>query len=167
MIQQSANSFSTVTNIRFGSSTLKDFWWNVSNIMLPTISLSPPEINSRAGANVALASDTATFTDLGVEVLIDKNWEAFDMIFSYFLEGLNVDTGTFSHFKKFELWADFVDGEGNIVKKINFHSCRLIDVSGLMMAPNDYEDTIQTMTLTFNCMYFTVEGLEYMGNTEG
>jgi hypothetical protein len=165
-IQQSSNSFSTITNIRFGSNTLKDFWWNVKALTLPTISLTPPEINTRAGANVALSSDTAVYTDLGIEIIMDKDWEMFDMIYSYFLEGLNVDTGKFSHFKKFELWAEFVDGEGNVVKKFNFHSCSVIDFTPPPVDLTDQDDTIHTMDITFNIMYYTVDNLKYINNTE-
>jgi len=165
-IQQSANSFSTITNIRFGSNTVKDLWWNVKAVTLPTIALTPPEINTRAGSNVSLASDTATFTDLSIEVILDKGWETFDMIFSYFLEGLNVETGKFSHFKKFELWLEFVDGEGNVAKKFNFHSCSLLEITLPTIDTTDAEDTLLTLDLTFNVMYYTVENLQYLNNTE-
>ncbi len=156
------NSFSTVTNIRFGSLELKDLWFNVNSMMLPTISLDPPQMNVRAGANVALAPDTATYTDLSLDIIIDKDWEVFDYIYSYFLQGLNVENGKFSHYKRFELWAEIVDGSGKAVKKFNFHSCRLTEFSGLEVLPNDNEDRHQTITLTFNVMFYTVDGLEHL-----
>jgi len=151
------NSYSTVTNIRFGSNELKDVWFNVNNMILPTISLTPPELNTRAGANVAIAADTAIYTDLSFEIIIDKDWEVFDYVYSYFLQGLNVESGKFSHSKKFELWAEIVDGEGKVKKKFNFHSCRLLEFTGFEMAPNSAEDEHHTMTITFNVMYYTVE----------
>jgi len=158
------NSFSTVTNIRFGAAELRDIWFNVNSIVLPTISLMPPEMNSRAGANVHIAPDTAQYTDLALELIIDKNWEVFDEVYSYFLQGLNVDNGKFSHYKKFELWVEIVDGEGNVMKKFNFHSCRLSEFTGFEVLPNDGEDALQTMSLTFNVMYYTVSGLEHLND---
>ena len=165
-VQVSANSFSTVTNIRFGSTTLKDFWWNATSVVLPTISMSPPEFNSRSGANINLAADTAVYTDLMVSLVVDKDWLAYDMIYSYFLEGLNVDTGKFSHFKSFDLWMDILDGEGNPKKKFWFYGCRLTDMSGLIASPDDGEDTIQTLDVTFNVMYYKMDNPKYLLNTE-
>lgn len=160
------NSFSPVTSVRFGAITLKDIWFNVNSMVLPTISLDPPQMNNRSGANVALAPDTTTYTDLTVDVILDKKWEVFDYVYSYFLQGINVENGKFSHYKTFELWAEIVDGEGNRVKKFNFHSCRLSEFTGFEMNPNDAEDTLQTMSLTFNVMYYTVEGLEHLYDEE-
>jgi len=156
------NSFSPVTSVRFGAVELKDIWFNVNSMVLPTISLDPPQMNTRAGANVAIAADTAVYTDLSVEIIIDKNWEVFDYVYSYFLQGLNVENGQFSHYKNFELWAEVVDGEGNRMKKFNFHSCRLMEFTGFEMNPNDPEDAHQTMSLTFNITYYTVDGLEHL-----
>jgi hypothetical protein len=165
-VQISANSFSTVTNIRFGSTTLKDFWWNVTSVVLPTISLAPPEINTRSGANIALAADTAVYSDLAVTLVIDKDWLAYDMIYSYFLEGLNVDTGKFSHFKDFDLWLEVLDGTGNVKKKFWFYSCRITDISGIIASPEDTEDTLQVLDVTFNVMYFKMDRPEYLLKTE-
>jgi len=131
-------------------------------MVLPTISLDPPQMNGRAGANVAIAPDTAMYTELSVEIIIDKEWEVFDYVYSYFLQGLNVENGKFSHFKNFELWAEIVDGEGKVKKKFLFHSCRLTEFTGFEMNPNDPEDTQQTMTISFNVMYYSVKGLEHL-----
>ena len=161
------NSYSTITNIRFGAIELEGIWFNVNSMVLPTISLDPPQMNTRSGANVALAPDTAIYTDLSVEITLDKDWEAFDYVYSYFLQGLNVETGMFSHFKSFELWAEMVDGEGNTVKKFNFHSCRLSEFTGFQGNPNDAEDVHQTMQLTFNVMYYTVDKIEHMYDQPG
>jgi len=156
------NSYSTVSNIRFGAIELKDIWFNVNSMVLPTISLEPPQMNTRAGANIAIAPDTAMYTDLSFEIIIDKDWEVFDYVYSYFLQGLNVETGKFSHYKKFELWAEVVDGEGIVKKKFNFHSCRLTEFTGYQALPNTGEDELQVMTLTFNVMYYTVDKIEHL-----
>ena len=166
-IQVTANSFSTVTNIRFGAKTIPDFWWNCTSVVLPTISLSPPELNTRAGAMVNLAADTATYTDVIFSVVVDKDWLAYDMIYSYFLEGLDVETGKFSHYKKFDIWLEVLDGEGKVKKKFWFYDCRLTDFSGLIASPDDSEDTIQTMDVTFNVMYYKIDNPLYIGKTEG
>jgi len=156
------NSFSPVSSVRFGALDLKDIWFNVNSMTLPTISLDPPQMNGRAGASVALAPDTAVYTDLSIELTIDKEWETFDYIYSYFLQGINVENGKFSHYKRFELWVEFVDGSGEMVKKFNFHSCRLSEFSGLEVLPNSEDDSHQTLSLVFNVMYYTVDGINHL-----
>ena len=85
-IQSSNNSFSTISNITFGSSELKDVWWNVSNIDLPMISLSSPEMSNRAGSAYKGAADTCSYSDLTVTFIMDKDWKTFDEVYSFFLE---------------------------------------------------------------------------------
>jgi len=57
---------------------------------------------------------------------------------------------------------EIVNGEGNKIKKFNFHSCRLTEFTGLEALPNSGEDELQVMSLTFNVEYYTVEGLEHL-----
>jgi len=154
MQQSSNNSHATSTNIRFGALELPDLWWNVHSIEIPTISMDVPRGNSRSGASATMAADVCNFTDLTVELSIDKDWKVYKDVYQYFLEGLNVENAKFSHFKKFELWVEFVDGKGKSQQKFWFHSCRLMDFGGIVVSPNDPEDVTQTLTLTFSVMYY-------------
>jgi len=166
MIQKSNNSFSTVTSIRFGAKELSDFWWNCSDFVMPTVSMSPPEYNTRSGAMIKSAPDTVTYSEIVVSLLMDKDWKAFDMIWSYFLEGLDVTTGKFSHYKKFDLWVEFLDGAGKIIKKFWFYDCMISDISGILVTPSDDQDSIQNFDVTFSCLYFDFDRstMEYLDN---
>lgn len=164
MRQSSNNSFSTSTNIRFGAKEFPHLWWNVHSVEIPSISMDTPRANGRAGAMATMASDTCVFTDLVVELSIDKDWKTYKEVYRYFLEGLNLEKGTFSHFKKFETWVEFVDGKGETQEKFWFHSCRLMDFGGITVTPNDADDTLQTLTMTFSIMYYSHE--ENTGNLE-
>jgi len=154
MRQSSNNSFSTSTNIRFGAVELPELWWNVHSVEIPTISMDTPRANSRAGATATMAADTCNFTELSIELSIDKDWKVYKEVYDYFLEGLNVENAKFSHFKKFELWLEFVNGKGETQQKFWFHSCRLMDFGGIVVAPNDAEDSTQTLTMTFSVLYY-------------
>jgi hypothetical protein len=156
-IQSSNNSFSTISNITFGAEELKDTWWNVSNIDLPTISLSSPEMSNRAGSPYKGASDTCSYSDLTVTFIMDKDWKTFDEVYNFFLEGLDVETGKFTHYKKYDLWANMMNSDGEVVKKFWFYNCRLTDITGLSISPIDFDDTIITFSATFNILYFTYE----------
>lgn len=164
MIQKSSNSLSTVTNIRFGSLEMTDLWWNVNNIVIPSISLSPPEMSVRAGTAAIGAPDTVDYSELSVDLIVDKEWIAFDNAYEYFLNGLDVESGKFSHYKKFDLWAEIVDEMGNTIKKFWFYNCRLTEISGLIVSPTSSEDEIQTFSLSFKVTYFKYEtpGKKYL-----
>jgi len=159
MRQSSNNAIATTTNIRFGSLEFPELWWNVNAIEIPTISLDTPRHNTRAGASSTMAADTCTYTDLNLEIILDKEWKTYDEIYDFFLEGLNVETAKFSHYKKFELWVEFVDGQGQVRKKFLFHSCRLQELGGIIAAPNDDEDTPQVLSLGFSILYYTHDKL--------
>ena len=155
MIQEASNSYSTGTNVRFGAKDIPGVWWNVNALEMPTISMDVPKFNTRAGAAAGIAPDTATYSDFSVEIILDKKWKVYNEVYEYFLEGLNVENAKFSHFKKFELWVEFVDGQGRVHKKFWLHSARLLDFGGLQVVPNDPDDTLQTLTLSFSILYFS------------
>ena len=149
------NSFTTVSNIRFGSAEMMKIWWNVQEINLPSMTFQGPNIGGRAGAQINLASDSVDYGELTLSVILDKDWKVYDEIYDYFLEGLNVETGKFSHYKKFELWVEFVDGKGQVKRRFWFHDCRLSSFDGLLVTTKEDEDSNQVMSLTFDYLYYT------------
>jgi hypothetical protein len=88
---------------------------------------------------------------------MDKDWKAFDEVYTHFLEGLSVETGKFTHYKFFDLWAEMVDINGKSIKKFWFYNCRLTDISGLSISPVDFDDSIITFSVTFEILYYTYE----------
>jgi len=155
MRQPSNNSFSTSTNIRFGSNQMPSLWWNATTVEIPSISLDISKMNSRPGAMSGIGADTCAYSDLGVDLVIDKEWNTYREIYNFFLEGLNVENAKFSTAKVFDLWIEFVDGKGDVVQRFDFHQCRLQEFSGVVATPNDAEDTLQTLTLSFAILYYT------------
>jgi len=147
------NSYSTNTNISFGSKELDDLWLQAQSCSVPGISMSPPKVGGRAGAQISLAADNVTYTDLTIDMQMDKNWETYDIIYKYFLQGLNVEKGTFSNNKKFDLWLDIHIGTGDVVKKFWFYNCRLMDIGEIPLDVSDSDDTINEISLTFQFDY--------------
>jgi len=146
------NSFSTNTNIEFGSNELGDFWLNAVSCSIPGISFSPPEIDGRSGRMITLAADTVTFSDLVITVLLDKDWEMYDILFDTFVEMINVEQGTFKQ-KKFDMWMQIKDGTGKLIKKFDFYGARLIDIGEFDMDVRDNEDSNIEIILTFRFDY--------------
>ena len=145
----SNNSYSTGTAIQFGSADLPSVWVNAQTFSLPTISLSPPKVNSRSGALVNLASDTVEYDDLSVEVILDKDWEVWNNLYGHFLNGLNVEEGTFLKENIFDVWLEFFNGEGKSVKKFMFYKCRLVSFGDISLSTMDTEDELNTLSLGF------------------
>ncbi len=146
------NSYTTQTNIRFGTADMKNLFFNAQTMNLPSIMCEPPQQNTRAGGVQLFASDTVHYDDLNITAILDKNWKVYDDLYEYFLEGLNVETGKFSHFKEFDLWADFYDGKGKVTKRFWFYGCRLTSFGGVELNTTDME-TNNIINLTFKFLY--------------
>lgn len=150
----SENSYSTVSNIQFGSAEFTPVWVNSQTFSLPTISLSPPKMNTRSGALVNLASDTVVYDDLNIDVIMDKEWQVWNSLYSFFLKGLNVEEGTFLKEQPVDVWIEFFNGEGKSVKKFMFYKCRLLSFGDVSLSTMNTEDELNTLNLglTFDYM---------------
>ncbi len=143
------NSYSTESNIIFGSTALQNIWWNAQTFQLPSISLSPPQVNTRAGALINLAGDTVDFGDLSIDLILDKEWRVFDELYAHFVKRLNVETGKFIKYGQFDLWVEFFDGEGNSQKKFWFYNCRMTSFGDLSLTTQGTEDDLNVLNVSF------------------
>ena len=116
------NSFSANTNIEFGSKQMPDVWFNAQSIIIPSMSFSPPKVSGRTGVQINLAPDNVTYTDLVIDVILDKDWVIYDAIYAYFMEMMNVETGRFTP-KTMDIWTDIKNGKGEVVKKFWYYNC--------------------------------------------
>jgi hypothetical protein len=94
-ISQNANSYTTKTNIQFGSNLLTDVWWFAQGFTLPAISMSPPRVNTRSGAMVNLAADTTEYGELGIDAILDKDWKTYTELYEFFIDRLHVESAQF------------------------------------------------------------------------
>ncbi len=151
------NSYSTVSNIQWGSSTLKDQNFNAQSFTLPELMMSPPAINTRAGANVHLAADTVDYSDLSIEVILDKEWVVYTMLYEHFVKRLNVENAQFVKEGTFDMWLMIYDGEGKVVKKFWFYRCRLTNFGSMDFDITTPDDELNTMNLSFVYDYFSYD----------
>ena len=152
------NSFNTVSNFQFGSYELKNLWWNVQSFTIPGIVMNPPRVNTRSGSNVILGADTVDYEDLNLSVIIDKELKVYDTLYHYFLEGLNVEKGTFEKFKMFDLWVQITDGDGKPIKKFNFYNCKLLNFGGMRYDSTTSDDNPNVLELSFGFDYMDYDG---------
>jgi len=159
------NSYSTNTNISFGSKDLDNLWLQAQSCNIPGISLSHPKIGGRAGVGTFLQADNVTYTDLIIDMKMDNKWEIYDILYKFFLDGLNVENGTFKS-KKFDLWLDIHLGDGEVEKKFWYYNCRLMDISEIQLDSTDTEDTIITVSLVFQFDYMDYDNGFFKAKTE-
>lgn len=150
------NAFSTGTNIEFGSNDLGDFWLQAQSCAVPGITLSHPEVGGRSGTQIKLQGDSVTYTELIIDVPMDKEWKVYDIIHDKFLAGLNVEKGTFSP-QQFDMWLDIKTGKGSHVRKFWFYNCRISDIGEMVLNVTDDGDAINALTLTFVFDYMNYE----------
>jgi hypothetical protein len=158
------NSFSTSTNITFGAKELPDVFFNAQSFSLPALSFSPPNVGGRAGAVVKLPSDTVTYDELSISVILDKDWNVYTELYTYFVKHLNVEETTFSD-GKFDIWLEIRDGKGIVKRKFWFYDARVMTIDGIDFDSTDDTDTpiVINITFTFNYMDFdnTFRKLKY------
>jgi len=159
------NSYGTNTNIQFGSNELENFWLNATQCSIPGISFSPPEIDGRTGKMFTLPADNVVFSDLVITVLLDKDWEIFDLIYNTFLNMIDIEKGTFYQ-KKFDMWLQIKDGTGKNVKKFDFYGVRLMDVGEFDMDTRDIDDSNIEIILTFRFDTMDFNNLSKMRNLD-
>ena len=147
------NSYSTVSNISFGSNEMKNLWWNAQTFQLPAITTTGIKINTRAGAMIGLASDTVEYDDLSIDLILDKEWKVYDELYAHFLKRLNVETGEFLKFDQFDLWVELFNGEGHSVKKFWFYNCRLQSFGDMLFNTQTSEDELNVLNMTFSFDY--------------
>ena len=160
------NSYSTSSNIQFGSSEMKDIWWNAQTFQLPAINMTPPKVNTRSGAFVNLASDTVDYDDLTIDIILDKEWKIYDELYAHFLKRLNVETGEFLKEGTFDLWIEFFDGTGKSIKKFWFYRCRLLSFGDMQVTTQTSEDEHNYLSMTFTYDYMDYDN-NFLKEKEG
>ena len=133
----------------FGSDQLPNVWVNAQTFQLPSISLTPPQINSRSGALVGLASDTVDYGDLSMDLILDKEWKVWDDLYRFFIQELDVEKGIFLKQKKLDIWIEYFDGSGKSKKKFFFYNCRLLNFGEVQSSTMDSDDTLNTLNIGF------------------
>ncbi|RLD45400.1 MAG: hypothetical protein DRI86_05660 [Bacteroidetes bacterium] len=157
----SQNSYSTTSNIIFGSDKLPKIWVNAQTFVLPTITLSPPQINNRSGALIALASDVVDYGDLSVDLILDKEWKVWDDLYKFFIQELDVTKGNFLKQKTLDIFIEYFDGSGESRKKFQFYNCRLMTFGEVQSTTTDQEDPLNFLNVTFLFDYMEDMSLQF------
>lgn len=157
------NSWSTTSNIIYGSTAMPGVWFNLQSFQMPGVVMSPPKINGRAGAMVNLSADSVDFTDLSLDVILDKEWEVYTQLYDHYIKRLNVENAEFVKYGKFDLWVEILSGDNTVRKKIWFYDCRLTSFGDTEFNTTDADDTLHTMNIVFCYDYFEFDNMYNSG----
>lgn len=149
-------NYSQNTNFVAGSDKLELLPFYLTDLNIPGITLNTPEAYSR-GIKVNLMSDSLTFNDLSMNVLVDEDFkiyhELLDLIFKY----VNPETGNFSGttFPEFDFWIEINNSKGNKLFKIEYYNCKIISLGDINLDTKD-EGIHYILPLDLRFDYFKV-----------
>jgi len=143
------NSFSTSTNLRWGSNILKDTLYLAQSFNIPGLSFNNPQIGGRGGARGRLGGDTVEFSTLNLDVIIDNEWKVYDEIFENFMKSINTTKATFSNNISFDIWTEIYDIENDkVLRKFWFRNCRVQSIGDVEMDMRDGDDSSISMLIS-------------------
>jgi hypothetical protein len=150
-------NYSLKTNYICGSNTLDLLPFYVTNINIPGLNFSLPEIGGRSGIKLNMSSDSVTFNGLSMEILMDEDYKVYNEIMNIVFSHINVETGTYADFS-FHFWCEVKDDMGKNIMKIDYYDCRIETVGDLTLDSTD-ETTEQTFNMDLKYDYFKISYL--------
>lgn len=143
------NNLAQKTNYIAGSDKLKLAPFYLTNVNLPGLTFSYPEISGRFGSKVFMAGDNIQYNSLSFEMLIDEDFNLYNEFLDKILENINVETGTFAD-NTFDFWIEINNNKGNKIMKFEFYNCRIESLGDIQL---DTQDDITEHTITVEVRY--------------
>lgn len=136
-------NYAQASNYMCGTDALDILPFYVQTLNIPGISFGLPEVGGRSGTMINLASDTAQFSSLSLEILLDEDYQVFKDINGLITDQIDVETGTFNDLY-FDFWTTVTDDMGKPVMKVEYYNCRIESVGDLSL-----DATNETTEITF------------------
>ena len=154
--KQQNNSYAGSTYVQWGSDYLSDIWPSTQTFLIPNITLSHPEIGGRAGARIKRQADSVTFAPLVVDLLLDREFELYNIMYTNYINRLNVLNSQYSE-HPFDLWCSIIGADGEEICKWNFYNCRVEDISEIAVDTMSEDDPLVcTLTIGFDYLDYAL-----------
>ena len=147
-------NFSQSNDFVCGTKELPESIYMIQRVSIPSIDLSPMELNSRAGAKFTVAGDTLTFGTLDLELLLDENYKSYKELYQLLVKHVSLEKGTFGDFQ-FEFWVEGTNSMGNSKIKWEFHNCRFQSFGSVDFSTTD-DLTERTFNISLKFDYYEV-----------
>lgn len=146
------NNLAQRTNWIAGSEKFELVQFYLTSVNIPGISFTLPEIGGRGGARLQLPADTATFSPLSFDMLIDEDFKIYKEFMNIVRKNVSVDNSTFTN-DSFDFWIQLNNSKGNTLMKLEFHGCRLESIGDIDL--NTTDDSLeQTLNVTIKYDYY-------------
>lgn len=143
------NNLAQKTNFTAGSEALQILPFYLTNVNLPGINFSHPEMGGRAGARLNLTGDSITYNPLSFEMLIDEDFNVYHEFMDKIVDTVNPNNGTFAS-QEFDFWIDINNNKGNKIFKVEFYNCRVDSIGDVLF---DTQDDMTEYTVTVDLKY--------------
>lgn len=137
------------TNYIAGSDKLQLLPFYLTNVNIPGINFSHPEIGGRYGSKLNVIGDSITYNSLSFEMLIDEDFLIYHEFTDKIIQSINPEKGTFASIE-FDFWIQINNNKGNKLFKIEFYNCKIESLGDIML---DTQDDITEHTLSVEIKY--------------
>ena len=146
------NNLAQKTNYTAGSNKLNLTPFYLTNVNIPGLNFSYPEIGGRFGTKVFMAGDNIQYNTLSFEMLIDEDFNLYNEFFDKVVENINVESGSFAD-NTFDFWVEINNNKGNKLMKFEFYNCRIESLGDIQLDSQD-DITEHNMTVEVKYDYF-------------
>jgi len=147
-------NFSQSNDFTCGTKELPLSTFMIQRVSIPSIDLSPTELNSRAGAKFTVAGDTLSFGTLDIEILIDESFSSYKELYQMLTKHVSLEKGTFGDFQ-FDFWVEGNNALGNSKIKWEFYNCRFQSFGSIDFSTTD-DLTERTFSISLKFDYYEV-----------
>lgn len=146
------NNFAQKTNFLASSDKLNLAPFYLTNVNIPGVNFSYPEVGGRYGSKIFMAGDNIQYNVLSFEMLIDEDFNLYNEFFDKILENINVESGKFAD-NTFDFILQINNNKGNKLMKFEFFNCRIESIGDIQLDTQD-DITNHTMSVEIRYDYF-------------
>lgn len=153
-VLQNINNLAQKTNFILGTSKLPNSILHVQSLNIPSVSVSHIKtIGGRFGTPLAIGADSAEYSEINLEVLLDEDLNIFRELINLMQSQVQPGTGVFED-TYWDFWLQVNNNKGNQLFRIDFIHSRLSSISDIALDSSD--DGFNTMSLSIVYDYFKI-----------
>lgn len=148
------NNLAQKTNFTAGSDKFENLPFYLTNVNIPGINFSYPEVGGRGSAKLNLTGDTITYNPLSFEMLIDEDFNIYNEFMGAIKDNISVESSSFAD-NTFTFWVEINNNKGNKIMKFEFYNCRIESLGDIMLDTQD-DITEHTLSVEIKYDYFSI-----------
>ena len=146
------------TTWKFGSYDINIADVYLQEFSLPGINLEPIDIYAQAGAKVALYSDSISYNDLELTLLIDEDYQVYFELMRYVYRQINPQNKTHAN-QEFTCFVTLTDNKGKDIFTVTFYNARFTAVGDISLSTQG-DESYNTLSATIKYDYYLIDKLD-------